>query len=1253
MKSSSFGIKATLLTTMILSGQVMAQNLPDEINHPHYLRIYQNLDQVLSQKIADYNKLNDQKIEIQKTIDTMEKDRIELPQRNAELKRIIESRRAEIGRLDSEIQGLESVLGKIIEDLRRMDNTIAQLQRDIGQEGQRAQSIEFRRNQVAQDVARLNANLQRELQEENQSVLVLNRLTGEMNASLERRHDVQRDRGQLIRDAERFRTEIPQAKAALNQSTSAFGAKKSQLSEAEAKLPGIKTELGAEEAKLSQIDQVLTPKRSQLISLKGELARLSPDIARLQNENRSLEQKISANKTKISSLNVEALIARRDALDSQISGVKNQIKNNSQTIETIQAKIRPVEAQINDITQKMREAMRRRDMQEVARLKAEFDVLNKSLEADQNEIRRLQNDSEKLSMSIAARQAEINSLSSQITNAENRISSLKTEINSANDKIAENERKITELSSANSELSQKIAVLEAEIKSLESQREPLGRKVAALKQQEAQTLQQISLLKGEAQRLEAEIQKLNQRIAEMEKTISEFPQLIRKLDAHLRLLDEKVSEHRREIDREQRLLARIRQDRIVVQQQRDVAQKVLDEINEDLSNSDRLIVALRNELNEESRNRDALIRYNQDSVRKLDGLKSAKASAEKAIADNSREIQLNDQDLATIAEDLPAFMNDLKVITPKVVAAEAAKGAAETNVANANSQYQSRLSLYQKYLTDAQNLGVEKAQVGAADGLRAGSVDAKTKALRLGSESASSEAKWEAIRRAYVRGEIAGFKNGFEIGMSSASDAQRGEEEGRLAGTQRAKDHANMVIKPEKYLEEFQRRLKDDETSANSLKHAKLTSKDITNLKAMSLELKEIIPDLTGGELDEASRIISSLDALITQSDFEIKDIIELRKNLKDPRKVYSSPGPGENVNTVNCSAVYKGVKDFIEACKGSYVLRYQGLYNTAHEETFYREYTPVFNAQIEKVFETELNRLYPGFFKEASNVGKEAGIALGKKEIFQENFNRSENIAYAGKLPFEISRVENEAVNLVQEHLNQNAALTIRGNAKLSSRSIFGIAPGVDTELKMLIKNIGAEASQGNSFVRINEVSENLSFERKEAPLGAVAARSHADLSVMKVRVNDTALPGTKAIIAGEIVHPGNHYRSSRIETFRLEALLAVNPSIDAKVELDLTPKVSGFLGIKKHEVNIVIKPKFSGVEKGYETTIEEVGSEFMNIVTRPSITEVLDRNTEKKVTFIYKLSKASRGKAVTMRVTVKNEGRIVYENMIQVKPE
>jgi len=983
------------------------------------------------------------------------------------------------------------------------------------------------------------------------------------------------------------------------------------------------------------------------------MARLSPNIARLTNENKALQQKIDANQARINSSNVNALTAKRDNLEGEIAGVKSQINTNNDRMVQLQEEIKPTMGKINELTEAMKAAVRTRNMAEAARLKKEIESLEATIAPQKQESLRLSKQTEQLALSIAPKQMEITNLNNQINTANSANSGLQAEIDANKAKIAENDAKIAVESQANAGLAQQIATLEAEVKPLEAQRDPSAKKLANLRQQEQQLSNLVQSLSNEIQRLESEVQNLNQRISMMENTINTFPQESRRLEAHSRQLAEKMGELRVNMDREQRLLDRIRPARIQAEQRRNAVAQAMDSVNADIQSTDRIVATLNNKLREESNNRDALTRYNQDSIRKLDAARAAKVNNEKEIAAASEEINVNNQDISTIGQQLPKLRSDLGIITPKVIAADNAKNTAQRNADNASSEWQNRVSLYNNYLSQAQSLGSERAAIATTDGQKAGSVEAKAKAQKIAAENATAEAKWEAIRRAYVRGEIAGYHDGFDLGMASTPDAQKGEQDGIVAGQRRAKDYSNNVIKPQRYLEELERRLREDETNQAKPLMAMMIRQEVSMIKAMAEQLQETIPDLSAAEIAEASRIVTSLDTMIAQSDVEIKEVLNLRTRLSNSRNVYAAPGAGVNENNPNCAGVYKNVPDFLAACSGSYTIKYKALYGTAHSDAFNRDYGPAFNEQIDRVFDAELNRLYPSYLKEASNIGKQVGIASGKKEIYQQTFARAESNAYAGVLPSETARVETEAVNLVQEHLNGNAALTLKGSAKLSTTNTYGISPSADADLKMIIKNIGNQASLGNSLVKITEISNNIIADRKEAPLSTVAAHSHADLSVVKLHVNEAALPGSRVVVAGEIVHPGNHYRSNRVESFRIETVVAINPSIDAKLDFDTTPDISGLFGTKKHDVEMNLSPKFAGVDQGYEVSLEEVGTTFVEITARPNTTEVLGRGVQKKVKFTYKLAKAAKGKTLTLKLTVKNAGKIVSEQNLSIVPK
>jgi len=1249
MKHTSFTMKTALLATLIISGQAMAQSLPDEINHPQYLKIYQNLEQILNAKAAEFNNLSDQKAEIEKTISEMVRDQQGLPARNSELQRLIDAKRQELSRIQSEMMGLEGILSKIIEDLRRIDAMVAQLQRDISEESGRAQNIQARRAQVAQDVARINARLQQEIAEENQSRQVLNNLSRGLENDIQKRNEDVAERQNLIRDVDRFKRELPGNKTKVAANVQASATKKTQLAEAQGKLPGVKSQIATATASLNQADAEMAPSKAKLATLKAQLAAQMPEVAKLQKEITDLKAKIEANKVKINGTGLAALVAKRDALEKELSATNSQIANLSAQIVAAKEAIKPDMGQLIEVKQKIRELERSgANPTELARLKLEAEAIEKRIAPKRLEIARLEKQHENLALSVAPRNQELTNIKAQVVQAEALVANLLAENEAAQNKIAANQKIIDERLATNSSLVKEINDLEAAIKALEVSRDRIAKNLGELKAQESALTTQIATLTSSIQQLDAETAQLTKVIAEMEKAIVDFPLNNRRLENRIQKYDEQIQTAKLQIIREEKLLARIQQDRIVLERESAAAQNELNRVNADLAQSNQLIGALQNKVQQEIQNRDALTRYNQDSIRKYDELKAQRASAERVIADSTQEIGVNNQDITTIAQELPRLRSELGVLSPKVTSAENAMLEAQKKADAADAQYQGRLSLYQRYLSDAQSLGSERATIGTTDGVKAGAVDARTKAIKLATENAASEAKWIAMRRGYIRGEIRGFDSGFEIGLSSSADASQGTNDGRIAGAKRAKDHANLVLKPEFFLAELDRRLVDDEVALKKNMAFRMTD-EVSTMASSKMMVRNDIPELSQEEIDASARILTSLDAMIEQALVEANQAVSLRSRLADPRGVYTTPGAGENAANPNCSGVYKNVKDFIDACKSTYGASYQGLYQTAHQASFVKEYGQTFADQIVKTFDAELSRLYPGHLKEGTTVGSGVGVAAGKKEIYSQSFTRSENASYAANIEIEGARVESEAIALVGTYLNEGSALTLKGQAKLKAEGTYGISPGAEVELKMLLKNIGAKIAS-NSILRITSSSPNLVITNRDNAVPSVAPKTQSDLAVMKLKVNESALPGSKVMVTGELVHAGNNYRASRVENFSVEAVVAVNPSVESVINFDATPKVSTLGIVKKHDIAYSITPKFEGVEQGYEVSIEEVASSYARFTNSKVSTEKLARGATKKLIFEYKLDKSARGKTINFKVSVKNAGGEVKISDLQI---
>lgn len=1242
MDPKTFSVKLALFSSLISIGGAYAQGLPDEVNHPRYLQIYQGLDATFQQKVSEHQRLSSQKSEIEKTIAQMEKDLREIPARNAELTQVISAKRAEVANLEREISQVEQVLGQVVADLQRLDGMITQLNRDLGEQSNRLRSIDAARIQANQTVAAHRARLDRELREEAETARNLERLNNDFNQANQQRAENERERRELNRDVTEARRDLPNFKAAVQQNTILLGNKKPVLADLQSKLPAIKADVSNQEAKVNAAEANLAPERTKLNQQTVRLNNLNSQIAALTTENTQLQAKITQNRTRIGNMNNAALVEARTRLEQEVAAL---------TTQTAALRASRSEVEGNLSTKRTELEQKKVELRQYTPRTADFARVAREIAQINDEIERLEDQKKRLDRQLAPSDALIASKNQQIAQYNAAIISNDLNREALQKEIAEAEVKITENTQAKAVKEneratalQAVSAQQATVSALEAQKTEASRELARARTLQNQVEGQINTTSAEVQRLERDIAQANTRITQMESLIASYPQTIQRLENHNRMLENRMNEARRDITTNERLLSRIQQDRVEIQRVYDAEAQRLEAINRDYSQTDAQVRMLQGRVAETQRERETLARYNQDSIRKYDHLKASKAAAEKEIADATQETNINNQDLATIGTELPKLRSDLAAVSPRVATALAARNDAETRAQTASTDYQNRRSLYDRYLSEAKSLGQERGIIGSQEGARDGESAAVFSARDLGTQSGTAEGKWEAMRRGYVRGEIAGFDAGFEVGRTSVADASRGEAEGKLAGKKRAENEANMVKKPEIYLQILADRLVNDDPSKKKLV-SEISSK-ASSIHAFQSE----IPELGRDEIQRSQEILSSLDALINQTEVELRKVRDLQNRTRDSRNVYHAPTQVPGAQNGDCSGVYKNVKDFSDACKASFSARYQSLYGSSHAQAFHSAFGGLFNTAVERAASVELLRQYAGFEAEARRIGREVGVSAGKEEIYKQSFASAEANSYNESAPREEARVTNEAQDLVQDYLAKNPALAQKGEAKLQGE----LSPGASGSIVLALKNIGNLDSGNTSLIRVKEVSSNIILEQRESVIPSLAGRSQKEISLLQLKVSDVAVPGSRALISGEIVHPGNHYRATRTETFRIDKTLGVNADAAINVDFDADPKISGFFGgTNTHKIEVAVSPKYAGVSGGYSVTLEEVGGRNAELVTSSASTGELSRGAVKTVILSYKLRKDAKGKQVTLRVKVMNGETVVKTMDLAIVPK
>jgi hypothetical protein len=637
-----------------------------------------------------------------------------------------------------------------------------------------------------------------------------------------------------------------------------------------------------------------------------------------------------------------------------------------------------------------------------------------------------------------------------------------------------------------------------------------------------------------------------------------------------------------------------------------------------------------------------------DSVRRQTALRvSLKSDQDLLITTHSQlsadqsSIPKMETRLSSIVGELNPIEERLKVATPELNATRA--------------QIAVRQSLYEKYLKEAVQAGAFVGKRGEVDGSVVGEAEAKKIALTRGESSGSEEGKWQAILRSHVRGEINGYDKGMNDGLNSESDVNRGFNDGRAEGLKAAADFAQLTLKPQFYQSAFQTLLSEADLPEVMSKELKLSQNKI---KVQAKEVKKIaenIPVLSNEELRKSQEIISPLDEKIKKAQSELSKISSLRTSLSRADLSYVTVSSVPSVSGSECQKVYKKVSEFVTACESRLKTDYSDLFKRSHELTFKVVYPQAFVSVVGSAFEIELQKNYKPGYDQAFSIAKSEGHRVGKIQAYESNFNAQREMAYQESIDFETIKAKQEAQSMAQQYFSKNGVSGLVETPSLENISRFGFSSGTSFLIATKLKNAGAkDLDSGAVQLKIKSVFGPVKFLQLESPFPMLPSKkvSSAKLN-LGASVLDTANPGEKVVLEGVIIHPGNDFQSMRSETFLIEERVALNPSAQANVIFDATPKASNLFGGKKHSINVDVTALYSGLNAAYNVSMEIVGSTLINLTKTKESTKVLTRGQKDSVELGYKLSKSDKGKVVQLKVKVEFGSFLISEKMIEIRPE
>jgi predicted nucleic acid-binding Zn-ribbon protein len=1236
---------------------LLAQAIPDEVDHARYQTILQSIEVKLQDAQAKLQALESERTQIRSELQLMTAQRRDLPNTNNQLEAQIAANQQRDAELTSEIASIQVTVQRIGQDIQRLENEVASLYSSYQQEMARRNQIDNNLRSVDADARRLRDQLDREIREENQSIALLNRIENEISQLQVRRQQLAEEHRARQAAHQRDQRELPQLRRQQTQIASQLQTARTQLESSERVLASAQGQLTQAEAELARLNREIAPIERTVTQARAAFQKAQADVDKVTKEIqdaratiKNLEQrKVTANQ-QLRTLESARIAQVRELTDAQVALDKATSEASEATL-----KLQNDNKALQDAQAELRAATQRgATRSEIAAIQARIRNLETVVRQSQQAAANASRVAAAARTSVEQKENVVKATDTQIATNKAFLASVDSDIATAQASINTNSSRLTALNNTLQTAKTNLTQAEADLAAVSGGRDRAAQQVNRLKQTVAQSTTQRNQQAAVVQNLQTQNQNLTQQIRQTEQAIAGYGRDIQRLEAQAAVYARDIQQKTTEANRERQLLARIRQDRVAIQQQIAYADQTLQNLSRDLADQDYRVRSIEETLNQRQTERNQLASYRDESQQLANAHAQEQAQLRQAVTNANRQIQENSARLTAIDRQLPVLQNRLSQLTEEIPTVTDQIATLETQVSQASAQYQQRLSLFQRYLGEATQLGAQRGNVkGLTDGAAAGTAEQIAAATKLATPVASEEGRFEAILRGFVRGEIAGFNLGRTQGLASQADADRGVREGTLAGAREAKDYAEQVLKPAFYETEFERRLKDPTVRDEVvMKMAALASADETvNTKS----LLEVSIPVSPSELAESRTIVTSLDERIEAAIKEIARLKQDQSRLSSPEQIYLAPATvNPRVDNKTCEGVYKNLASFVKACQDSYKVDYTEQYLLAHKTEFMQGYTPSFLSAVERIREGVLNRDYKAQRAQAEQVAKAVGLSAGRAEIYQERFASSRIQSYHSNLVNEEARVKDEATQMVDELFAANGVVSLNEIPELVSNSEYGVSPGTDINVSMLLKNAGAKAtSEGAVKVRIIEVSPNLIVTRNVAPIKSLPARkiikTNADFGL---KVRDEAPAGSKVRLVAEISYPGHEYTAQRTEKIEIEEVLGVNPAALVDVSYDSNPSATGFLGrTLVHGVTVSVTAKHAGMSQGYEVSMEEVGTSFASYNDQRAQTAKLDRGVTGKATLRYKMTKSARGKEIQFKIVTKYNGKVIDEQMMKIK--
>jgi predicted nucleic acid-binding Zn-ribbon protein len=987
----------------------------------------------------------------------------------------------------------------------------------------------------------------------------------------------------------------------------------------------------------------LTEQRNLRASL---LQAIDDQLLHIQN----LESQIDDFNQRIGFINAELprLVREKRDLDRSISRLQNDLRNlradvaaNNREIEIREDRVRRVKRELQQVTRD-----RNQQAQKTNRLQTQLENLRKDIKNLEGTVATNQTKIANLNTRIANFDKELAQKRQKLNQEKSKLNKLKGERDSLNKEIGEltdlnktlaekvkNERaklkKLRDSGASQEEINKQRAIVQAAVEDLRENQN----KLKALAKKKETLNKSIATTNGSIKDLETFISDAPAQLANLNKSLNELKTSNRRLTQQMKQKRQLAKTRKAELESELALLA-------------DIDKKVnrlnlrINTIENNIADFRRANRRLVTSINSMQRDLDSMVLNSNQLRDTIVSYESELPLLERNISNNRADISNTNASIAQnrasereTFREIKKLENILRVLTN------------QTN--DAYAEYTQRYNLYNQYLSDAKDLGVSQIGPSVNSGRDFGYDMALAEGKEYGLDLASKIGLAQAKLIGSVRGELEGYKIGYDRGFSSDETIERANLIGTQKGKEQAYVYARRVFKPQ-YFEGFVQELIG--TTKKDFSIVK-TFESTKNLSHVEFELKsseaiQVIEDLSIQELADSRALATRLDQSIENAVQNLKDTENLKVTVLNPMNVYEAPTQIP-YTAYDCSGVYKGVTDFVTACENTFKTEFKKSYLFEVKAEFKAAYPTVFKDVFNTNEPVIREENFAASYDSAFQIADSDGEVDGKEDIYNITYKKAFDDSYALNMEPAKATAKTEAKSELDSWLMTKALVTVKG-AEFTAKGLRG---GDLATIKLTLKNLSNVEAVKSGLVKIKS-SSNLEFSAKAFPLGKIAANSNGEFE-LQAKVNPLA--SSRDFISADLVFelPGDKYKEIRVESKLMNQKLDINPKAKTDLAYDPTPKIKRFRYFR-HTFSASINPIVENLEAPYTISLEATpeSKKYLKQYKITHQTKRLALNTVEKADFDYVFNKSADGKEVTLVLKVTYKNRVISTQNIILRP-